>query len=1231
MARIGLRFDALFWVVVKSRQELLSFAGNEDSPCRGEEDRWTDSLIRACDMNPLRALQFFECSAYTLRESKRGWGGLQGLNGRLTIDSNHGFDGNDGSHDPSAEDEIRPNDANGRDPIDAVDRNQSIDGVDRFDRNHTIDGIFRNDHCHQDPIHRNDGINPDGDDPNDGRNQIQVTGRFGRINRYDRDHEIDYGIHTNHGTGMDGIGRIDRNAETTRGGIRPHDEISRNEDDMRSTLLDQEQPPSDRPAIHTPLLHHDESRRSSFHGLNNDWNDRSTGQKLRKLKESFLHKLPGGFTTYQHSRSRVLVAQVIIVLASVSSFSILQKFEFLFIGYFVVSLLSIAHWAAFKLSAIDATCVLPLLFFAPLGPILIIAWMVVSCVAVRGEEKWFVLRPGHLEWYDDYNVPNPTAGPSGVLLLDGTTRIKTSWFRKTQFVCWTPYRELTLRAASRKERDDWIHQIECIIRAQRGNRLIHGEIASSFAPPRHGTEIEFLIDGRDTFKEIYHAINNARNEIFIAGWMISPELLLLRDTATAGFALPESPAGLFQTQIPTKVESYAKFTHVTAGPAAVVYFYDILVITPPVNSTTTASWILRGKSVVSGMWVDLNVQKKIDLKNRNRCEHVRFWIPRALQQVCDEYEIVFGDCNGYFFPVDVMSDANEDGWVRLDRSNSLFSFTCGGVVLFSKQQDDYSENDENLVDESRLDRLLARKAEQGVKIYVSVYRDVEMFLSNNSFHAKRMLFRENIQVLRHAPPGRISGSIQHLMSCSRSKGMTWWSHHEKIVCVDQSIAFLGGLDLAFGRFDDARHLLSDPALRIWRGRDYYNARFGDFKNLDTNPFGDSLNRATQARLPWHDVQIAVFGAAALDVSKHFIGRWNAEVRELKKPSPGTGGGRWLSSGIDYHVLVPIYSGEPNEFVTSSAATTCQILRSVSLWSGPSDTESSIQDGMLFMISNAKKYIYIEQQFFSSSLAGRPVRNSVARVLAERLIRALSTNDFEFRCVVVLPILPAFEGDVMDNFSARSVLHWNLTTIRELIDMVKKETGIVEEVNLPISFFSLRTAQPLLDGTFATESIYVHSKLLLVDDERVLVGSANMNDRSLLGTRDSEIAALVYDPLKARKLRMKLLNEHLGFNEFENAMDLNDFARMFDECRLRAMWNTQLLCGAFPRQVPREEWTSFQRMQYQDDRVDQNAMDLVRNGKLKGHLVSFPTSFLKDQLLLPGPCSREFALPYENYL
>lgn len=59
----------------------------------------------------------------------------------------------------------------------------------------------------------------------------------------------------------------------------------------------------------------------------------------------------------------------------------------------------------------------------------------------------------------------------------------------------------------------------------------------------------------------------------------------------------------------------------------------------------------------------------------------------------------------------------------------------------------------------------------------------------------------------------------------------------------------------------------------------------------------------------------------------------------------------------------------------------------------------------------------------------------------------------------------------------------------------------------ISFYSLRNHSSL-NGEPITELIYVHSKLMIVDDKIAICGSANINDRSMIGKRDSEIAVLI---------------------------------------------------------------------------------------------------------------------------
>lgn len=61
--------------------------------------------------------------------------------------------------------------------------------------------------------------------------------------------------------------------------------------------------------------------------------------------------------------------------------------------------------------------------------------------------------------------------------------------------------------------------------------------------------------------------------------------------------------------------------------------------------------------------------------------------------------------------------------------------------------------------------------------------------------------------------------------------------------------------------------------KLWQGKDYVNFIVKDFYSLD-QPFQDSINRHTTPRMPWHDVSCLMVGAAARDVARHFIQRWN---------------------------------------------------------------------------------------------------------------------------------------------------------------------------------------------------------------------------------------------------------------------------------------------------------------------------------------------------------------------
>lgn len=104
-----------------------------------------------------------------------------------------------------------------------------------------------------------------------------------------------------------------------------------------------------------------------------------------------------------------------------------------------------------------------------------------------------------------------------------------------------------------------------------------------------------------------------------------------------------------------------------------------------------------------------------------------------------------------------------------------------------------------------------------------------------------------------------------------------WSHHEKIVIIDERVGYVGGIDLCWGRFDTSEHLVgeesNDKELYYWPGVDFSNARIKDFENLHL--FDKlSLDRVMHPRMPWHDIAVYLEGPVISDLCRHFIERWN---------------------------------------------------------------------------------------------------------------------------------------------------------------------------------------------------------------------------------------------------------------------------------------------------------------------------------------------------------------------
>ena len=166
---------------------------------------------------------------------------------------------------------------------------------------------------------------------------------------------------------------------------------------------------------------------------------------------------------------------------------------------------------------------------------------------------------------------------------------------------------------------------------------------------------------------------------------------------------------------------------------------------------------------------------------------------------------------------------------------------------------------------SRLMDILYECANRGVKVYIQVYAEMSLVLTLQSSHTKNSLtaLHPNIRVMRHP-----LNSLDLL-----------WSHHEKLVIIDQVIGYVGGLDLCWGRYDTNDHPINEPPSNtdnpeyLFPGIDFSNARIRDFTKVEEY-LAESSERGKEARMPWHDVHCRIIGPVVADIARHFVQRWN---------------------------------------------------------------------------------------------------------------------------------------------------------------------------------------------------------------------------------------------------------------------------------------------------------------------------------------------------------------------
>jgi phosphatidylserine/phosphatidylglycerophosphate/cardiolipin synthase-like enzyme len=290
------------------------------------------------------------------------------------------------------------------------------------------------------------------------------------------------------------------------------------------------------------------------------------------------------------------------------------------------------------------------------------------------------------------------------------------------------------------------------------------------------------------------------------------------------------------------------------------------------------------------------------------------------------------------------------------------------------------------------------------------------------------------------------------------------SHHQKVAIVDGRVAFFGSQDICQARWDDSSHR-PENAHRLARGL---------------------------AHPPYHEVQVAVTGAAARSMVDLFAWRWYGATGERLDPTQlvAEGGERY-----DLAVTLPMPRAR-----LGLARTIPEVLGRGQV--------SEVRDLFVRAVERAEHLVYVESQYLTSCA----IRDALLRRMADRGRPKLDV-------VVVLPHKP-------EGFKEEMTVGVRQTMILHVLDEAAREHGHSLGIYNVLAGTRGSRKEPLY--------VYIHAKLMIIDDRSFIVGSANLTNRSL--TIDSEIVA-AYEARRdevalrnaIRRARVRLLFEHAGLH------------------------------------------------------------------------------------------------------
>ena len=421
-----------------------------------------------------------------------------------------------------------------------------------------------------------------------------------------------------------------------------------------------------------------------------------------------------------------------------------------------------------------------------------------------------------------------------------------------------------------------------------------------------------------------------------------------------------------------------------------------------------------------------------------------------------------------------------------------------------------ADPDEALADDATVARVLADLAERGVRVRGLVWRS----------HPEHAGFQLESH-LELAERVNRAGGLVLLDHRVRRVG----SHHQKLFVLQhlasggQDVAFVGGIDLCHGRRDDGLHL-------------------GD-------PQPEEMDDEYGSTPPWHDVQVMVRGPAVADLAACFAERWNDATPLDDRRTPWRAVLSRLSREPERRDRHPEPRQQP-----PAGEHAVQVLRTYPHKSPPfpfaPGGERSVVRAYRKAFERARSLIYVEDQYLWSA--------EVADLFATALRRTPS-----LRAIVVVPRVPDRNGPVSGPP--------HRIAQQQVLDRVSAAAGD-------------RFAVYDIENEAGTP-IYVHAKVVIVDDVWAAIGSDNLNRRSW--THDSELSCAILDPARdareprdpaglgdgarvfARDLRLRLMHEHLGWDDAE---PLTDHTTAFEAFRRSAHelaeWHDAGRVGERPR-------------------------------------------------------------------